>query len=117
MAPRSRRGVRRATAWLLIGALQAAPPGIAFAAPEGEDVVSGQADFERTGDLTRITTHTPQTIIRYTGFDQYGDAIDRTVEAGIVLGYTHMDAAWIQRACGVLAEVVRGCAGGLNGRK
>lgn len=44
-------------------------------------------------------------------------AIDRAVPPGLVLGYTHMDTAWIQRACRALAEVVKGCTGVMNGRK
>ena len=60
---------RRSTAWLLLACLQVFPPGIAFAGPEGEQVVSGSADFHREGNLTHITTHTPETIVNYTGFD------------------------------------------------
>ncbi len=62
-----RRHRARALAGLLIAALAA--PGVSLAGPEGENVVSGSAEFERAGDLTVITTHTGRTTIQYTGFD------------------------------------------------
>jgi filamentous hemagglutinin family protein len=60
---------RRAIAWFLAAALTLGPPGIALAGPEGENVVSGGADFVRDGDLTLITTHTQQTVVEYSSFD------------------------------------------------
>jgi filamentous hemagglutinin family protein len=44
-------------------------PALAAAAPEGEQVVSGEATFARDGNLTLITTSTPQTIVNYSSFD------------------------------------------------
>jgi filamentous hemagglutinin family protein len=60
------RKLRRACA---AAALAIAAPRLAGAAPEGEQVVSGEATFTRDGSLTLITTGTPQTIVNYTGFD------------------------------------------------
>lgn len=60
---------RRATAWLLLVAFQLGTPGVALAAPKGERVVKGKADFLRNGHTTRITTHTRRTIVNYTNFD------------------------------------------------
>ena len=60
---------RRPVAWALLAALQLAPPGVSLAAPAGEQVVAGEATFERAGDLTHITTRTPETIVNYSSFD------------------------------------------------
>ena len=43
-------------------------PAGSFASPQGEQVVSGSAEFSRQGDLTQITA-SDGAIIRYTGFD------------------------------------------------
>lgn len=68
-APRS--ALRRAIAWIVLVVFHLAPPGLpaASAAPRGERVVHGRADFERAGDVTNITTHSRRTVIRYSGFD------------------------------------------------
>ena len=60
---------RRVVAWALLAWLQVVPPGTAGAAPAGENVVSGSADFQRDGQLTHITTHTPDTVVTYSSFD------------------------------------------------
>ena len=54
------RPVQRALAWI---ALAAFAPALASAAPQGEQVVSGNAAFARDGTTTQITTTTPQTIV------------------------------------------------------
>src|SRR5687767_14395093 len=62
----------RTNSWLPAGAalvLACFAPVPALAAPEGEQVVSGEASFTRDGSLTLITTGTPQTIVNYTSFD------------------------------------------------
>ena len=69
---RTRNGrARRAMAWCVLGTflgtLPGAPP--AFAAPEGERVVHGEASFERNGNDTTITTRTRETIVDYDRFD------------------------------------------------
>jgi filamentous hemagglutinin family protein len=53
-------------AWIALAALA---PAFAGAAPQGEQVVSGNATSVRDGALTVITTTTPQTIVNYTSFD------------------------------------------------
>ena len=50
-----------------LGTLPGAPA--AIAAPQGEQVVQGQASFARDGNTTTITTGTRQTIIDYKSFD------------------------------------------------
>ena len=62
---------RRALAWFLLVVFQVAPPGLpaALAGPVGEQVVSGEATFERDGTHTLITTTTQETIVDYDGFD------------------------------------------------
>lgn len=73
-APAQRRGL----AWFLLVVFQVAPPGLpaALAAPVGEQVVSGEATFERDGTHTLITTTTHETIVDYDGFDI---AVDESV--------------------------------------
>lgn len=44
-------------------------------------------------------------------------AVDRAVDAGLVLGYTHMDAERIRPGSRDLAEVMRSSSGVMNGRK
>ncbi len=63
---------RGLAAWLL-GALVCAPPYLpaAMAAPEGEQVVHGEASFARDGDLTVIRP-SDGAIIEYQGFDILG---------------------------------------------
>lgn len=89
-----RAAARRAVAWLLIAVFQLAPPGVpaAFAAPEGEQVVHGEAHFERDGAHTLITTTTQQTIIDYDSFDierHESVRIDQPDAASRVLNRVH----------------------------
>jgi filamentous hemagglutinin family protein len=53
----------------LAALLVAFSPGLSLAAPEGEEVVHGDADFARDGNLTHITTHTQDTIVEWSSFD------------------------------------------------
>jgi filamentous hemagglutinin family protein len=60
----------RATSVLALVGMLIAPPGVpvALAAPSGEQVVRGQVDFQRQGDLTLITA-SDGSIINYDGLD------------------------------------------------
>jgi filamentous hemagglutinin family protein len=62
--------VRKTTSVLVLVGLLIAPPGVpvALAAPRGEQVVRGQVDFQRQGDLTLITA-SDGSIIHYHSFD------------------------------------------------
>jgi filamentous hemagglutinin family protein len=59
---------RTLAAWLLASLVAAPPYFPALAAPEGEQVVSGEASFARDGDLTVIRP-SDGAIIEYSGFD------------------------------------------------
>ncbi len=52
---------------------------VVFAAPQGEQVVAGQADFQRSGDVTQITT-SHQAIINYSSFDIHSHETVRFVQ-------------------------------------
>ena len=100
------RGTRwqRAVAWLLLVVFQIAPPGLpaAWAGPEGEQVIHGEASFERDGSHTLITTTTHETIVNYDSFDigaaesvhiAQPDAASRILNRVLPGDPTHVDGA------------------------
>jgi len=94
----------------LVDPTQAAiAPALASAAPQDEQVVSGEATFTRDGALTLITTTTPQTIVNYSSFDiGLGEACERMERqqarlAGACAGKP--DVTWLEKR-----ESRHGCA-------